>query len=87
MKTLENNAKIARSKLNEYRSMGRPVIVENNLVIKANKNPKSKKLAVDAMCFQCHGGTETEMPDAGWRDQIRTCTSPKCAMYRHRPYR
>ena len=78
-----NNANLARR---QYLDMGKPIIVENNLVIKAKRHPTSLKKAIGAMCFQCFGGTEAEMPDPGWKNFIRDCTSKDCALYPHRPY-
>ena len=79
--------KKARLKLDEYRDMGIKISVENNLILKAKKHPTSLKKAIGAFCFYCFGGTETETPDPGWKNMIRTCTSPNCPLYEHRPYR
>jgi hypothetical protein len=48
---------------------------------KAARNPQSLRMAVNAMCSQCMG-----YPDAGWRQAIRFCTAPHCALFRIRPY-
>jgi len=77
----------ARERRTQVKAAGETVVQEHNLVRKANAAPGSKVKAIAAMCYQCFDGTETELPDAGWRDLIRTCTSPSCALYRHRPYR
>lgn len=77
----------ARIKLNEYRDKGIKVSVENNLIIKAERHPTSKQKAIAAFCFHCMGGTKDEMPDPGWKEAIRNCTSPDCPLYPHRAYR
>ncbi|BDD88463.1 hypothetical protein [Desulfofustis limnaeus] len=69
------------------KSAGEKILQEHNLIRRANAHPGSKVKAIAAMCYQCYGGTEEELPNAGWRELIRTCTSPACALYRHRPYR
>jgi hypothetical protein len=71
----------------ERREAGITFEVENNLVVKAKNKPSSLRAAISAMCFQCFGGTETEMPDPGWRKYIGTCTAPDCALWPHRPYK
>ena len=53
----------AQEKLNEYRSKGIKISVENNLVKKALKHPNSLKKAIGAFCFHCIGGTEEEKPE------------------------
>jgi hypothetical protein len=60
---------------------------EFNWLKKSRANPNSRKMAIAAACFQCFGGSEDDMPDEGWIKQIRTCTSPDCALYSHRPYK
>ena len=46
-------------------------------------NPHSLRKAIDAMCFQCifssAGG------GGGWRQQVASCTSDQCALWRVRP--
>ena len=59
---------------------------EYNLIRKLEKNPKSLRLAIDAMCFNCVGGTRDHMPDPGWRHLIATCTSKGCPLLGFRPY-
>jgi hypothetical protein len=77
----------AHRRIEQMKTDGEPITQEHNLVRKANADPRSKVKAIRAMCFQCFGGTKEEMPDAGWKDEIRNCTAPDCALYRHRPYR
>lgn len=59
---------------------------ETNLIRKAKTKPTSKKLAIFAMCFNCIGGTEEEMPDGGWRKEITNCTANDCPLWTHRPF-
>ncbi len=59
---------------------------EHNLIVKANRSPRSKQLAINAFCFHCMGGTLKEMPDYGVKELIRTCTAPDCPLFIHRPY-
>lgn len=49
-------------------------------VAKAARNPQSLRLAINAMCAQCMG----ECP--GWRNEVRHCTAPHCALWNVRPY-
>ena len=79
--------KKARLKLDEYRSMGIMISVENNLILKAKKHPTSLKKANGAFCFHCFGGTEHETPDQGWKGFIRNCTATNCPLFGHRPYK
>lgn len=51
---------------------------------KLAENPRSMRAAINAMCWQCMGG---DGADPGWRNMIRNCTSPKCALWNFRPYR
>ena len=77
----------ALAKKQEMKQNGDIILIENNLIRKANKNPNSLKKAIGAFCFHCFGGTEDEMPDPGWKNMIRNCTSKICPLQRHRPYR
>jgi hypothetical protein len=83
---METAIEKARRVGREMREGGK-IEVENNLVIKAERKPSSLKLAIAAMCFQCFGGTKTDMPDPGWKRMIATCTAPDCALFDHRPYK
>ena len=42
--------------------------------------------AIKAMCAHCVGCTETHL-ERGFRESIRACSSPRCPIYRYRPYR
>ena len=68
-------------------SDGDDLKVQRNLFKKHLANPSSRKMAIDAFCFHCMGGTKEEMGDSGWRELIRTCTCPDCPLYLHRPYK
>lgn len=50
-----------------------------NPVEKAKANPRSKALAIRAMCYQCVGGELVVQ-------QVRNCASDECALHPHRPY-
>ena len=76
---------IARRK--EMTARGELLNIEHNLVKKALAAPNSKVKAIAAFCFHCFGGTEIEMPDPGWKNMIRNCTSKTCPLRRHRPYK
>ena len=49
---------------------------------KARRNPKSLRLAINAFCCTCMGGSD----ESGWKGQIRDCTSLACPLYIVRPY-
>ena len=53
-----------------------------NPLEKARQNPKSRKLAINAKCFECEG----EDYDPGWTTRIRTCIIPNCPLHPLRPY-
>lgn len=50
---------------------------------RARKNPKSRKLAIAAKCFDCQGRYD----DPGVNDRIRSCLTPGCPLYAVRPYK
>jgi hypothetical protein len=68
------------------RENGEQKEIIHNWIVKAKRNPKSLKKAINAKCFECFGGTEDELPDSGWKKLIGTCTAPDCPLYPHRPY-
>ena len=68
----------ARAKLAENRAKG---IKAPNPIEKAIQNPKSMRFAINAMCFDCLG------QEQGWRNMVKTCTSPNCPLYELRPYK
>ena len=76
----------ARQAAVDKRAAGIATKVENNLLVKTQAEPKSLRKAINAMCFQCVGGTVDSLPDPGWRQMIGTCTAPDCALYKIRPY-
>lgn len=45
----------------------------------------TRKTAIEAFCWHCMGGSETEV--AGIRASIRDCTAPECPLYNWRPYK
>ena len=49
---------------------------------KLAKNPKSLRLAINGLCYDC-GGQDA---DAGWRQRIGHCNIPTCPLYAVRPY-
>ena len=69
----------------ERRKAGTLSSPERNWVRRATADPKSLRLAINAACFQCLGGTEDDMPDPGWREEIRDCKVVTCALHSVRP--
>ena len=57
----------------------------SNPILQLKKNPRSRALAVKAMCAQCFGCTETHLEE-GFRQSIRECSSTHCALYELRPF-
>jgi len=53
-----------------------------NPVEKAQKNPKSRTLAIAAKCYDCQG-QDTD-PSVNWR--IGNCEIPECPLYPVRPH-
>ena len=53
-----------------------------NPIKAAKEHPESRAKAIAAFCATCLG-----YPQAGWRGEIRNCTSRDCPLYIHRPYR
>lgn len=45
----------------------------------------TRKTAIDAMCWQCMGGSADEKH--GVREEIRNCTASNCPLYAWKPYR
>jgi hypothetical protein len=58
---------------------------QSNPILKFKNNPRSRLLAIKAMCAQCFGCTETNL-EAGFRQSIRECSSTDCALYGLRPF-
>jgi len=75
--------------LTEAKIMNKPIDAdsrEHNLIRKFNQHPASRKRAINAKCFECFGGTIDNMPDPGWKQAIRECSSYGCPLRRFRPY-
>jgi len=53
------------------------VITKLSPIEKANKNPKSLRMAINGKCWDCSGGQRLE---------IRECTVHTCTLYPVRPY-
>ena len=53
-----------------------------NPMEKAEQNPKSLRLAINAKCYVCGG----EDADPGWRGRIKDCIIPDCPLYPLRPF-
>ena len=66
-KTPRNPPGFSREDRELYLRVHGPIVVENNLLKMARRKPGSLKAAINAMCFQCFGGTIDEKPDSGWR--------------------
>ena len=71
----------ARRVRREMHERGEQVIKLNPLA-KLVGNPKSLRLAVNAICYQCMGGGA----DPGWQWSVGNCTSGNCGLYAVRPY-
>lgn len=52
-------------------------------IIKARANPGSLRLAINAKCCECMGGSN----EPGWRREVRECSSRTCPLYPVRPFR
>ena len=77
---MNEQAKIALQEYREKVASGEIEVVRLNPIEKAKNNPKSLRLAIDAMCFACMGKT-------GSTSDIRECTAKDCPLYPVRPYR
>ena len=51
-------------------------------VDRLKRNPRSRKAAIDAYCWNCLGGDGS----VGVTRMIRECSSPGCALFAFRPY-
>lgn len=77
---MNEQAKIALQEYREKVASGEIEVVRLNPIEKAKNNPKSLRLAIDAMCFDCMGKT-------GSTNDIRECTAKDCPLYPVRPYK
>lgn len=48
----------------------------------ALRQPRSRKLAIRAKCWDCEG----QGADPGWQQRIRTCVVEDCPLWHVRPY-
>jgi hypothetical protein len=48
--------------------------------------PNSRKLAINAKCFECCGGNNSD-DNKGVKAEIRHCSIKECALYNFRPYK
>jgi len=53
----------------------------------ALNNPKSRKNAMNAKCWDCCGGGLTEAESKGVRKEIALCTITDCSLHNFRPYK
>jgi len=58
----------------------------SNPILQLKKNPRSRALAVKAMCAQCFGCTANHIEE-GFRASIRNCSSNTCALHPLRPFK
>lgn len=77
---MNENAQKALKEYREKLKSGEIKKINTTPFDKLAKNPKSLRLAVNAQCFMCMGGTKEA------KDDIKNCTSPKCSLYNVRPY-
>ena len=56
-----------------------------NPILQSKRNPRSRMLAIKAMCAQCLGCTEDHL-EKDFRQSIRECSSPNCSLYELRPF-
>ncbi len=80
-------AELSRRAARSKRARKKAGLPPLNPVTKAKENPKSKALAIRAMCYACQGGAESYRPDAGWQWAIGNCRVFSCPLWPHRPYR
>lgn len=75
---MNDSAKTGLEAYREAVKSGLIEVVQLSPVEKLAKNPKSLRLAINAMCYQCMGG---------YKNEIKGCTATGCALYNVRPYR
>ena len=83
--TKEEALLLARKALQEKQQAGK-VHKEHNLIKRYESDPKSRSRAVHAMCFNCQGGDRDNLPDGGWKNEIRECRVD-CPLKAFRPYK
>lgn len=50
-------------------------------------NPNSRKLAINAYCFQCCAGGFSTQQNQGVRKEIKLCPVTNCSLWIFRPYK
>lgn len=61
-------------------------IKNHNPVETAKRHPFSKQKAIEAFCFLCMGGGDTEHPSI-IKSRVRECTSKECPLHPHRGWK
>ena len=56
-----------------------------NPILQSKRKPRSRVLAIKAMCAQCLGCTEDHL-EKDFRQSIRECSSTNCSLYKLRPF-
>ena len=58
---------------------------QSNPILQLKKDPRSRVLAIKAMCAQCFGCTSKDL-ERGYRESISDCSSYSCPLHSFRPY-
>ncbi len=58
----------------------------NNPIQSYELKPNSRKLAINAKCFNCCGGNNSD-DNKGVKAEIRHCPITDCSLYSFRPYK
>lgn len=73
----------ARLRMQERRDSGEEIVIERlDPLEKAKRNPNSRKLAINAKCYECQGCNAD--PAVKWR--IGNCEVEGCPLHPFRPY-
>ncbi|MFZ5483492.1 MAG: hypothetical protein ACOZB0_04605 [Pseudomonadota bacterium] len=54
-------------------------------VAAAQAQPRSKQKAINAFCYLCMGGADTEHPSLT-KARVRDCPTDTCPLHPHRPW-
>lgn len=85
--TEENNmTPLEKARIAQQRMREEGIIPITNPILKHKDKPNSRSLAIAAKCFECMGGTTEESP-AGWKGEVRSCSSFGCSLHSFRPYK